>query len=113
MLWLPMHYIHSLLGYIVTFLTIAQGVISMRKLNGFPTNIEPHHVLGTLAFIIVPISAFSGTATVVTGKAVPAKPWKVSTDEVQTKIGKFHRRFSYFMLALSVMACSSGIIEWQ
>lgn len=113
MLWLPMHYMHILMGYIVAFLTIAQGVISMRKLGGFPTYIHIHHVVGFLAFIIVPVSAFSGTATIVAGKAIPAKPWKVSTDEVQTKVGKFHRRFSYFMLFLAVIAVSSGIVEWQ
>lgn len=102
--WLPMHFLHALLGYFTLIVTI----VFMFKVVKWDAPSDPHEVIGWLVVVVTIPGAMSGVFTAATMKMYKGdKPW--TEKQRVERVAKIHRYFGYVMLLLGNWGIMSGV----
>ena len=104
--WNLMHYMHALLGYYSTGITIAYA-ITVINYNG-ELDMGPHNTSGLIVVILSVIATILGIASVMTKKFNKGRE-KWEQKELNVKISKMHRVLSYFLLFFSNIVNFTGV----
>ena len=102
--WLPMHFLHAILGYFTLIVTI----VFVLKVVQWEVPSGPHTIIGWIVVIVTIPGALSGVFTVGTMRFYTGdKPW--TEKERVERVAKIHRYFGYFMLLLGNVGVTTGL----
>ena len=104
--WTLMHWMHALLGYFTTAVTIIFSVKIIKKLDGF--HMGPHNLSGVIVLWLTILSCILGIATVMSKRCNSGKEvWKAK--ECNMKVAKVHKVLGWLLLFFSNITIFTGV----
>lgn len=111
--WLTGTVIHSIIGLLITGITLFFSFVGMQHLEWRIDKITQHTFIAIAAFAFTPIMAATGVTIYIIGYCYRGtKRWS-NHNEAQVKVGKFHKYFGWFMIFFGIATSSSGLAAYQ
>ena len=104
--WNFMHYMHALLGYYSTGITIAYAMTVIRHKGKLHAG--PHNTSGLVVVVLTIIACILGVASAITKRFNKGKE-KWLQKELNVRISKLHKVLSYFLLFFSNIVTFTGV----